>query len=186
MEAIAGIFGSPEQAQAAAEDLRWRGVEGGRVTLLMPEERERDLEERVPTDDGEQRGMGGALGGVVGGAIGLATANLVLPGVGPIVVAGVLAAGMAGAAAGGVVGDDIERRLTMGLPHDELGVYSAALRDGRTVVIAGADSDMDAELIRETLRLAGAESVDPAREDWLVGLRDDAGRKADRRVSRPG
>jgi hypothetical protein len=74
----------------------------------------------------------------------------------------------------------------MGLPHDELGVYSAALRDGRAVVIAGAESSTNAELIRETLRLAGAESVDLAREDWLVGLRDDAGRKADRRVSRPG
>lgn len=172
MEVIAAVFDSAERARAAVEKLRARGVGPDRLTLLLPGVSAPEIERKVPTDEGEPPGMGGAVGGVVGGALGLATAALVLPGVGPIIVAGVLAAGIAGAAAGGAVGDEMERRLSMGLPRDELAVYEEALREGHGVVIAGAETETEAEMIRETLRGAGARSVDPAREDWLVGLRD--------------
>jgi hypothetical protein len=127
---------------------------------------------KVPTDGTESPGMGGAVGGVVGGALGLATANLVLPGVGLITVAGMLAAGAAGAASGHAAGETLERKLGTGLPRDELEVYTAALRRGRAVVVAGGDTEDEMKEIRQAFEESGAESVDAAREDWLVGLRE--------------
>ena len=62
--------------------------------------------------------------------------------------------------------------IAQGLPHDELYIYEDALRKGRTVVIALADSDPVAEQARTELSRAGAESVDAAREAWWIGLRD--------------
>jgi hypothetical protein len=88
------------------------------------------------------------------------------------VVAGLLAAGVAGAAGGAVVGDRVEDRLADGLPRDELPIYQAALRRGRSVAVAAVDSDEEAERAREVFRAAGAESVDAARERWLTGLEE--------------
>ena len=172
MEAIAGVFANAQAAEHAILALRERGLNGSRTTLLCPGTSEMEAARKVPTDGTESPGMGGAVASVVGGALGLATANLVLPGVGPIIVAGMLAAGAAGAAGGHAVGETIERKLGAGLPRDELDVYADALRRGRAVVVAGGDTADEVEEIRETFEQAGAESVDPAREDWLVGLRE--------------
>jgi hypothetical protein len=114
--------------------------------------------------------MGAAVGGVLGGAVGLSTAALVLPGVGPIVVAGLLAAGVAGAAGGAVVGDKVEDQLSNGLPRDELPIYERALKRGRSVVVAPVDDDAEAERARDAFRAAGAESVDGARDRSLTGV----------------
>jgi hypothetical protein len=172
MEAIAGVFQSTQAARRACEALRVRGLAEQRLSLLCPGTTETEAARSVTTDGTESPGMGGAVGGVVGGALGLSTASMVLPGVGPIIVMGLLAAGLAGAAGGHAVGETVERRLGTGLPRDELEVYAEALRRGRTVVIAGGDTEEALRTIRETFRAEGAESVDPAREDWLVGLRE--------------
>ena len=171
MEAIAGVFAYSPAAERAILALRDRGLNGSRTTLLCPGTTEAEAAHKVPTDGTESQGMGGAVASVVGGALGLATANLVLPGVGLITVAGMLAA--AGAAGGHAVGETIERKLGNGLPRDELDVYADALRRGRAVVVAGGDTQSEVDQIRETFERAGAESVDPAKEDWLVGLRQN-------------
>jgi outer membrane lipoprotein SlyB len=172
METVTAIFTSPEGARRAAERLRAAGVPAEHIICLWPGTSGREVERKVPTEDAEQPGLGAAVGGAVGGAVGLATASLVLPGVGPIVVAGLLAAGIAGATAGGVIGDNVEEALTRGLPRDELPLYKAALRRGKSVVVITAADDDEAERARSTLRAANAESVDAARDDWMVGLRD--------------
>jgi hypothetical protein len=173
MEAIAGVFSNPQAAERAILALRERGLNGNRTTLLCPGTTEAEAARAVPTSDTESQGMGGAVASVVGGALGLAAANVVLPGVGLIMVAGMLAAGAAGAAGGHAVGETLERKLGNGLPRDELDVYAEALRRGRAVVVAGGDSQAEVDQIRETFERAGAESIDPAKEDWLVGLRED-------------
>ena len=173
MEAIAGIFPNAQTAERAILALREKGLNGSRTTLLCPGTSELEAARKVPTDHTESPGMGGAVGSVIGTALGLASANLVLPGVGPIIVAGMLAAGAAGAATGHAVGETLERRLGSGLPRDELDVYAEALRRGHAVVVAGGDTGDEMEDIRRTFTESGAESVDAAREDWLVGLRED-------------
>jgi hypothetical protein len=175
MEIIAGVFHSSDVAQAVVDRLRRDGLVTDKVTVLMPGTSPREAERRVPAEAGESPGMGAALGSVVGGAVGLATAGLVLPGVGPIVVAGMLAAAAAGATGGGVLGDRVEEKLTAGIPESELMRYGSALRRGHSVVIAGAEDGDRADAIRDAFHAGGAETVDAARGGWLNTPQDPVG-----------
>ncbi|MGB8509234.1 MAG: hypothetical protein WCD76_12675, partial [Pyrinomonadaceae bacterium] len=80
--------------------------------------------------------------------------------------------GVGGAAAGIAAGGSLEEKIAGGLPHDELFVYEEALRRGRSVLIVVAESEEQAERARGLLSESNAESLDAAREDWWVGLRD--------------
>jgi hypothetical protein len=182
MSTVAGIFKSRADAERAAESLRSTGIASERISLLAPGTADEELETAVPTTETEQPGMGGALGGTVGAAmgtaggatIGAALASLLVPGVGPVIAAGVIGAallGAGGAAAGAAAGSAMEDSVE-GLPHDELYVYEDALRQGRSVVICVTDEDTQTEGARNILAQAGAESIDAARENWWVGLRD--------------
>ena len=179
METVVGIFRSPAVADHALK----LDVGEDRITVLRPGITDEQVERAVSTSDSESPGMGEAMGGTVGGALGaaggatlgLAIASLFVPGVGPILVAGALGAtllGAGGVLAGIAAGDAMERGLSDGLPHDELFVYEDALRKGRSVVIVSARDSETARLVRTTFTLAGAESIDAAREEWWLGLRE--------------
>lgn len=182
MESVAGIFETNKQAERAFSDLRETAhFNGGNLLLLTPDTAGEKID-HVPTDEGEQPGMGSAIGGVVGGAAGLATgaalANLMLPGVGPILVVSLSAgAGIGGAALGAAGGSAAERALSTGLPRDEVFFYEDALRCGESVVIANAESEDAADAARAIMERNNAESVDAAREKWWIGIR---GGEADR------
>jgi hypothetical protein len=169
MQSVTGIFTRPEGARRAADRLRAAGIPENQITILFPDTPARDANRRVPTEDAESPGMGAAVGGAVGAAVGLATASLVLPGIGPILVAGALAA-----AGGGALGSHLEEKLTGGLPRDELRRYIAALREGRSVLVVVTDSDERADAARSVLETSSAEKVDAAREDWMSGLTQSA------------
>ena len=182
MSTVAGIFKSRADAESALENLRSAGIADDDISFLTPGTTDEELEAAVPTTETEQPGMGTAFGGVVGAAlgtaggihIGTALASLLVPGVGPVLAAGVLAAalfGVGGAAAGAAAGGALEENVE-GLPHDELYVYEDALRQGRTVIIVLTDDDARAETVRGVMGQAGAESVDAARDNWWIGLRD--------------
>lgn len=183
MITVAGIFNSYVDASRAVENLRKAGVPEDRINLLAPGTEIDELEKNVPTTETEQPGMGKALGGAVGGALGVAgglhlgaaAASLFVPGVGPILAAGIAGAallGLGGAATGALAGDTIEDAFSEGMPHDELYVYEDALRRGRSVVIAFVEDETARDAAREVLSQAGAESLDAARDEWWVGLRD--------------
>ena len=98
-----------------------------------------------------------------------------VPGLGPVTALGLLGAGIvaaAGATIGAAAGGKAERASYEGLPEDEIFVYEDALRKGHSVVVALADDEPSAVLVRETLNREGAESVDAARDQWWTGLRD--------------
>jgi hypothetical protein len=182
MSTVAGIFNSHTDAERAVEHLRSVGIAEDHISLLRPGASREQLDE-VPTTETEQPGMGSALGGAVGGALGVAgglplgaaAASLFVPGVGPILAAGLIGAallGAGGAATGAFVGGAAEDSLARGLPHDELFVYEDAIRRGRSVVLVEAEDDAQAETAHGILAQAGAESLDAARENWWVGLRD--------------
>ena len=183
MNTVAGIFRTREEGARAVENLRGLGLSEANLSLLSPGTASAEAESDVQTSDTEQPGMGNALGGLVGGAmgaaggmtLGAAAASLLVPGVGPIMAAGIVGAalfGAGGAAAGMAAGGALEDTIAHGLPHDELFIYEDALRQGRTVLIAGVEDDEQANAARNALDAAGAESVDAARESWWVGLRD--------------
>ena len=182
MSTVAAIFNSRADAERAVEGLRSAGFSEDRISLLTPGTSQEKLDD-VPTTETEQPGMGKALGGAVGGALGVAgglhlgaaAASLFLPGVGPVFAVGIVAGlllGAGGAATGAAVGGALEDSMARELPHDELFVYEDALRRGRSVVLVIADDDEGEEKARGVLAQSGAESLDAAREDWWVGLRD--------------
>lgn len=176
METIVGLFLSRADAELAVRALRELGFGPDRINLLSPGAVPAARGD-VPTSDTEQPGMGTAVGGVVGGAVGAAggmaaaaAATAFVPGVGPVIAVGLLAGALLGLG-GAAVGHALEESLEMGVPKDEWFLYEDALRRGRTVLIALAEDDAQAETARRALRAAGAESLDAARERWWIGLR---------------
>jgi hypothetical protein len=183
METVSGIFRSRADAEKAVQQLHSSGVRNDRIALLTPNESVDEIDDEVLVSDTEQPGMGQAMGGAVGGAmgaaggatLGAAAASLLIPGVGPVIAGTILGAailGVGGAAAGVAAGEALEESLVEGLPRDEVYVYEDALQRGRSVVIAFAETEEVEESARNVMNAAGAETVDAAREDWWVGLRD--------------
>jgi hypothetical protein len=182
MESIVGIFNSFADATRASAILRSLGIPDNRIAVLARQTSAGDIESHIPTTDAEQPGVGSALGGAVGAALGVAggleagvaAASLLVPGVGPVLALGILGAailGVGGAAAGAAAGHALEEGIDQGIPRDEIFVYEDALRRGRSVVVAFVADEL-AEKARAELSRAGAESVDAAREEWWIGLRD--------------
>ena len=180
MKAVVGVFTSRSDAQRGVAELVPLEIPKDRINILTPEATDKEIA-AVPTVAGEQPGMGKAMGAVVGGAMGIAgragfapaIASFLVPGVGPVLGIGILAGtllGAIGAMGGGAVGAALEDEFE-GLPEDELFIYEDALRKGRTVVAVMAQED-EADAVRGALELAGAETVDRAREMWWLGLRE--------------
>jgi hypothetical protein len=183
METVAGIFQSREQAEKAIRQIHSSGIRNDRIALLTPNTTTSAAERAVPTADSEQPGMGKAMGGTVGGAMGVAggaslgaaAASVLIPGVGPVIAGAILGAailGAGGTVAGMAAGEALEEGLVSGLPHDELYLYEDAVRKGRSVVIAFAENEELEQNARAAMANAGAESIDAAREDWWLSLRD--------------
>jgi hypothetical protein len=182
MEPVTGIFKSRFDAQRAITELEAAGISPEDISLLSPGTAE-DEHARVAVADTEQPGMGKALGGLVGGAVGAAgglglsaaAASILVPGVGPVLAIGLLGAvlfGTGGAVGGAIAGGALEQEMDEGLPVDEMFVYEDALRKGKTVVVVLANDSFRADIAREVMRRMEAESVDSAREEWWIGLRD--------------
>jgi hypothetical protein len=174
-EACVGVFSTLEEARAALDRIRELGVQEQHISLFTPSALDQ-LRTKVPTTDTEQGGMGAALGGSILGALGLGMGVILfVPGVGAVSVLGALAAALLGAgsaATGALVGSMLERTSLEGLvPADEVFVYEDALAQGRSVLVVSPPTDL-LESVQTVLQAAGAESIDAAREDWWVGIRD--------------
>ena len=68
-------------------------------------------------------------------------------------------------------GSALEHSLADGLPKDELFLYEDALRHGRSVLICRAEDEERAVAVLGVMTLAGAETLDAARDEWWIGLR---------------
>lgn len=172
MHSVAAIFPTWEAAREAAKLLR---LPGDRISIVAP----------GPSET-EDAGIGPALGGAVGGALGAATgsslgtavATLVLPGVGPLVATGVIAAlvlGAGGAVAGAAAGEKVEEAMLPDPTHNprDLFFYHEALRRGRAIFLALAETPKEADSIRATLAAEGAQGLDVVREGWWRDLREN-------------
>ena len=179
MEAITGVFATRSAAEHALREVHKAGIPSDKITLLTPGSADQVQKEvqAVPTEAAEQPGMGNAIGALVGGGIGFTGGSILMalvPGLGPVTALGLLGSailGAAGATVGAVAGGKAEKSTYDGLPEDEIFVYEDALRKGRSVVIALADDEPSASLVRDVLNGEGAESIDTAREQWWTGLR---------------
>src|SRR5262245_42893335 len=175
MQAVVGVVRHHWEAERIVEALREIEIADWNISVLSPPVSAKELD-RVPTTESEQPGIGKTIGSVVGGAAGtaggLAATAVALPGVGAVIAAGAIALGVVGALTGRAVGDRLDENLSNGLPTDELYVDRDALRKGRSIVIVTAEDDAQATQVRQLLTDWGAESVDAARDEWWIGLRD--------------
>lgn len=183
MEAISGVFHSRQDAAKAINELRKAGLPDNRIGLVAPGSDGEQLESSLPVTDTEEPGMGRAMGAAVGGAmgaaggatLGLAAATLAVPGIGPVIAFGMLGAallGVVGATAGAAMGDTVEEELGEGIPHEDIYLYEDALRHGRSVVIAYADTEDEADKAEAVMERSTAMDLDQLREDWWNELRD--------------
>jgi hypothetical protein len=182
MKTITGVFRSYQSAWDAAAALRRAGFSESQVNLLSPASSEAEIH-AIPTSDTEQPGVGAAIGGMLGGAmgiaggleLGMAAAIVLLPGVGPILAFGLAGAalfGAGGAVGGAALGNAADDNATEGVPADEIFFYEDALRQGRSVVMVLAGDRSEEQRAHKLFADAGAESLDAARKDWWLGLRD--------------
>jgi hypothetical protein len=82
--------------------------------------------------------------------------------------------GIGGAAAGAAAAEKVDRAMEpdhVHNPHDVF-FYHEALRRGRAVVLALAETEEQAASIRRKFEAAGAESLDTTREAWWRDLRE--------------
>ena len=177
MESVVGVFALRGDGERAVRQLVASGFRSDRITLLTPRASEAEIHS-VATTEAEPPGIGRAIGAVTGAAAGAgggmqagALVSLIVPGVGPVLALGALGALLFGIG-GAAVGAAMDRNMREGLPRDELYVYEDALRRGKTVVVALPETEAEAERARSLLAAAGAESIDAAREQWWLGLRD--------------
>jgi hypothetical protein len=181
MKTVAGVFRSYLTARAAADELGRSGFSQNQVSLLCPGSSEEEIHS-IPTSESEQPGVGGAIGGMLGGALGVAgglelgmAATALIPGVGPVLAFGLLGAalfGAGGVAGGAALGEKADDKATEGVPSDEIFFYENALRQGRSVVVVLAADHDEEERAHKLLGDAGAESLDAARRDWWLGIRN--------------
>jgi hypothetical protein len=182
MKTVAGVFRSYETARGAADNLiTHAGFSHDQVNLLAPGSLEETIH-TIPTTDTEPPGVGAAIGGMLGGALGVAgglqlgmAVTALVPGVGPVMAVGFAGAallGAGGAAGGAFLGHVADDRSNVGFPSDEVFFYEDAVRQGRSVVLVLAHDHSEEHRARKTLADAGAESLDAARKDWWLGIRD--------------
>jgi hypothetical protein len=110
---------------------------------------------------GVQGALWGSLGGVLAGAAGL----VVLPGIGPVFIAGPLIDAIAGAAigAGVMTAGAATTHLTfalrrIGIPDDKIEILHQAAMDGHTLVLINCGNDAP-EFWRQRLSWEGANPV---------------------------
>lgn len=161
--------------------LKRAGFSQNQLTFLCPAS-EKEKIHAVATSDAEPPGVGSAIGGMVGGALGIAGgfelgvgATALIPGVGPILafgVAGAVLLGLGGVVGGAALGKAADDKATEGIPSDEIFFYEDALRQGRSVVMVTVEHHWEEERADKILGDAEAESLDAARRDWWLGLRN--------------
>jgi len=181
MKTVAGVFRYATSARDAALELGRAGFARDRVNLLFPDTPEGSIHS-IPTSQTEEPGVGGAIGGVLGAALGMSAgfelgvvATALIPGVGPIFAVGAAAAalfGVGGGVTGAVLGEAADEKTTEGAPADEIFFYEDALRQKKSVVLVFAKDHAEEERAHKILEEAGAQSIDAARKDWWLGLRD--------------
>src|SRR4051812_72151 len=174
---VTGLFRDREGAERAYRAACDRGYKADDINLAMSDETRKkwypsgdgsgsELGSKALEGTGAGAAIGGGGGGGRGGpgagggdpgvpppprggvgALAAIGTNLVLPGLG-LVVVGPLAAGLAGAGAGGLTGGAIGALVGWGIPEERAKTYKTGLQQGGAVMGVNARSEEDAEYLR--------------------------------------
>ena len=171
---VVGLFDNRNEAESVVRDLNDAGFRKDDISYVT-QDRSKTAGATTRDDDdsmaAEGAGAGATAGTVLGGLGGLlvGTGALLIPGVGPALVAGSLAgvlgvtaagAGI-GAAAGGLVGG----LVGLGVPEEHANYYAEGVRRGGTLVTVHAE-DNKVSQAAQIMRRHGAVDIDKRAETY--------------------
>lgn len=143
---LVGLFHTREAAEEAYDDLRDAGYEKDEINVVMTNETrerlypatdgERDTGSEVGNKAIEGMGTGATIGGVVGGIAGAIAAlgsNILIPGLG-LVIIGPIAGAIAGLGAGGAIGGLVGALIGAGIPEDRAKNIRRELDNGKILL----------------------------------------------------
>ena len=161
---LVGMFDTREDAEKAYNELKAMGYTSDDINVVMTSEghdrhfKNVDGEDLGKTEMGnkalEGTGTGATIGGITGGIAGAIAAlgtNLIVPGLG-MVILGPLAAGLAGAGAGGLAGGIIGALIGAGIPKEKAETFHKGLKEGNIMISVHPHDLNDATKIQERWR----------------------------------
>jgi len=166
---VGAVFANPDDAHAVVKEMINHGFVMDQVSILCKAGGMGDDFLGIAYTDEKERfrvwGTQGALWGSVGGLLASAAGLLLLPGIGPVFVAGPLIDAIAGAAVGAgiMTTGAVATHLTIamrriGIPANKLDLLHQAIMNGDTVLLMHCGYD-DPELWRQRLTWKGADPV---------------------------
>jgi hypothetical protein len=143
--AVVAIYKSHTEAEAAVKELQQSGFDMKKLSIVG---RDYHTDEHVVGyyNAGDRMKCWGKLGAFWGGIWGLlfGSAFFLIPGIGPLLVAGPLVSWVVGALEGAVVVGGLSAigagLYSLGIPKDSILQYETALKSGKFVVIAHGSS----------------------------------------------
>jgi hypothetical protein len=153
---VVGVYGSFSEAKEAVQLLEHSTFPSEQISLATHSAGE-EIVSSSALKYGDEAESDAAKGAGIGGLIGvlLATPLLMIPGIGPLLVAGPLAAaGLTGAVVGGLLGS----MQGWGVHTDHIEEYEQLLRQGKLLVVAHGDPEQVA-LAKSLLDQTDAETV---------------------------
>ena len=158
---IVVVYASHQEAEAAVKELRHAGFDMRRLSILG---KEYHTEDHVVGyyNAGDRMKYWGRMGAFWGGLWGnlVGAAFFVIPGIGPVLIAGPLAAWVVGALEGAVSVGGLSvlgaGLYSMGIPKDSIVRYETALRTDKFVLVAHGTAD-EVMKARDTLKKTSPE-----------------------------
>jgi hypothetical protein len=138
-QCVVAVYQSVDKAQAAVRDLEAAGL-SQQVTLVSRNiNTELSPEDKEAMSRGDVSGRAAVEGATVGGLLGflLATPMLMIPGLGPVLIAGPMAAAMTGA----IVGGFLRGMTAWGVHVDRAQEYEQMIQSGRSLVMVSGEPD---------------------------------------------
>ena len=160
--AVFGIYPSSLDAERGAADLISAGFSSRDISVLLPDVRSKH---KSPEGTGVTEGAG-APAGQLSGALGIldGAGALVIPDVGPIVVAGPIFSGLAGLNVGGAAKGLVAALAGLGIPEYEAKRYEDRVKDGGTLLSVHCESAARVKRAKQVLNSSGADDVACAEE----------------------
>lgn len=150
---IYALFSTMETAVTAINEVMKKGVFADHISVIT-----RDPDSRyakyldISEHDDVEGDEGAAFGSIIGALTGLGVA--LIPGFGPVFATGPLAAALLagiGAGAGAVTGGITASLVEFGASEEDVKYYERVLRDGGALVIVEAETDVEEDIVENTL-----------------------------------
>ena len=164
---VYGIYSHRSQAEAGVDRLIGAGFRKEDISVLMQDNTgTKDFAHEKDTKAPEGTTAGVIAGGAIGGAFGLLVGlgAIVIPGLGPLLVAGPIIAALTGVGSGGIVGGIIGALVGMGIPEYEAKRYEGHVRSGGILASVHCDSREWVTKAKDVLKHTGADDISSSSE----------------------